>query len=163
MERIRNVEDARERLTKRLDYYTSRLEAWEKVARVCKKDGKDFAILSKNFENCTFKTEYNSNYVVVYLHTNSEGYTRDEINISGNAYGVEACDTADKIEKRIAERIALYKGYINSTKKGLETIGEQMEAIAPELETLKNAIAKAQETDCNYILGSYIKEYLSIL
>ena len=163
MERIYNVDDAKERLTRRLDYYTARIEAWEKVARVSKKDGGDFAIISKNFTNCTFKTEYSSNYVVVHFKSKFEGYTSDEINISGNAYGVEACDTADKIEKRIADKIEIYKGYIKATQKGLETIGEQMEAIKPELDALKQAIAKANETDCKYILGSYIKEYLHII
>lgn len=163
MERIFTIEDAKQRLEKRLSYYTARVEAWEKVERVSKKDGGDFAIISKNFANCTFKTEYSSNYIVVNFKSKFEGYASDEVNISGNAYGVEACDTADKIEKKIAETIEKYKGYVKTTEKGLETIAEQLEAIAPELEALKKAIKEAEKTDCNFVMQSYIKEYLRIL
>lgn len=163
MERIFTIEDAKKALEKRLSYYTARVEAWEKVERVRKKDGGDFATLSKNFTNCKFITKYGTDEIDVYFYSPFEGHNWDWLTISGNAYGTEPADTADKIAERIAERIALYNGYIETTKQGLETIGEQLEAIAPELEALKKAIKEAEKTDCKFVMQGYIKEYLRIL
>lgn len=163
MERIANVTEAQRRLEERLNYYTARIEAWEKVERIHKKDGEDFAILSKNFTNCKLIEKYHNQELTVYFRTDKEGYTTDYINLGGNVYThEEPADTADKIEKRIADKIAIYNGYIETTKRGLETIDEQIKAISPELETLKKAIAEADKTDCKYILMSYIKESLNI-
>ena len=163
MERIFTIEDAKAKLEKGLSYYSARVEAWEKVERVSKKDGTDFANLAKNFTNCDIKKSWTGDELTVHFYNAGEGHTTDYITLTGNAYGVEDADTADKIQKRIAERIENYKGYIATTKAGLETIADQMEAIKPQLEALKKAIEESKKVDCNYILGSYIKEYLRIL
>lgn len=164
MDKIRTIEEAKTRLNERLNFYTARIEAWEKVERIHKKDGEDFAILSKSFTNCTFKTEYHSNYLYVYFRTDKEGYTHDFINLGGNVYtNEEPADTADRVQARIKDSIAKYEKYAETTKKGLETIEGIMQAITPTLDTLKEAIKEAGAVDCNYILGSYIKEYLNIL
>lgn len=163
MERIFTIEDAREKLERRLAYYNDRVEAWEKVERVSKKNGEDFARLSANFTNCDIVKSWMGDELTIHFRGKYEGHVTDYITLTGNAYGVEDADTADKVQERIKARVEQYKGYIETTKAGLETIAEQIEAIKPQLEALKQAIKEAEKVDCNYILGSYIKEYLRIL
>ena len=163
MERILNIEDAKKKIERRIAYYQERIDAWKKVERIRKKDGGDFAILSKNFTNCKIEESYSFKELKVYYKSNLEGYTNDWINISGNQYQEEA-DTPEKIEKRIAETIERYEGYKTRSEKALATIESTLKAIEPELEKLKSVIKEGEtETDTQYIIGAYIKSYLHIL
>ena len=62
------------------------LEAYKAIKRVYKKDGKPFAILSKNFEGCTIKaSQYASqpgkNQLWVYGYGNGCGHVSDRIDL----------------------------------------------------------------------------------
>ena len=162
MEKIYNVEDAKKRIEKRIAYYAERIEAWKKVERIRKKDGSDFANLAKNFTNCKIENSYSWQELTVYFKSNVEGYTKDYINISGNQYQ-EAADTADKIESRIKDIIKKYEGYKTTAEKALTEIESDLVKLTPELETLKKALKEAAEKDTQYIMQSYIKNYLHIL
>lgn len=63
MEKIRNFEDVMNELNKSENYYRCRIEAWKKVSRLSKKDGSDFATLSKNFEGAKICMPYYLNSV----------------------------------------------------------------------------------------------------
>lgn len=162
MEKIYNAEEAKKRIEKRIAYYAERVAAWEKVERIRKKDGNDFANLAKNFTNCKIVNSYSWQELTVYFRSDIEGYTSDYINISGNQYQ-EAADTPEKIEKRIAEQIEKYNGYKETAEKALQEIESDLAKLTPELETLKKALKEAAEKNTQYIVQSYIKNYLHIL
>lgn len=163
MERILNIDEAKKKIEKRILYYEERIEAWKKVERVSRKNGENFANLGKNFTNCEIVREYSIDELTVYFRARYEGYTKDYITISGNQYQ-EPADTPEKIEKRIKEHIAKYENYVERSRKALETIESTLKSIEPELDKLREVIKKgADETDTNYIIGSYIKNYLHIL
>lgn len=163
MERILNIDEAKKRIEKRIMFYAEKIEAWEKVERVRRKNGENFSNLGKNFTNCEIVSEYSMDELTVYYRARYEGYTKDYINISGNQYQ-EPADTPEKIEERIKDLITMYKNYIERSRKALETIESTLKSIEPELDKLKEVIKKgAEETDTNYIIGSYIKNYLHIL
>lgn len=94
MERILNKEDAKKKMEKSVNYYQVRIEAWEKVKRVYKKDGSVFKVLSKNFEGCTFYNEYSLNKCGINFYDSFEGYTCDWITYSPET------ETPDSIEKK---------------------------------------------------------------
>lgn len=164
MERIYTIEDAKAKMQKSVEYYACRIEAWKKVERLYKKDGKPFAVLSKNFNNLTLMNRFGSNEAVVYFKDESGRYENDYINLEANCYTKEeAADTPEAIEKRITALIEKYEAWKKKNEKGLAEIESQLEAINPALEALKQAIAEAKETNTHYTMQSYIKEYLRIL
>lgn len=164
MERIYNKEDAKKRMQRSVNFYQIRIEAWENVERVTKKDGSDFAILSKNFKNCEFLTEYGSNKIRVHFHTNENGYEHDDIYLDGDGYGRQAATTPEAVQDRITKILENYKTWLAKDQKGLETIEQQIDDITPELETLKTFLKAAEnETNTHYTLKSYIKNFLGIL
>lgn len=164
MERIYTIEDAKAKMQKSVNYYACRIEAWKKVERLYKKDGKPFAVLSKNFNNLTLMNRFGSNEAVVYFKDENGRYENDYINLEANNYTKEeAADTPEAIEKRITALIEKYEAWKEKDEKGLADIERQLEAINPALESLKQAIAEAKETNTHYTMQAYIKEYLRIL
>lgn len=162
MERIYTIEDAKAKMQKSVEYYACRIEAWKKVERLYKKDGKPFTVLSKNFSNLTFTSRFTSNYITVNFKDENGFYQTDEVLISAT-YKTEAADTPEAIEKRINAVIENYEAWKEKDEKGLADIERQLEAIKPALEELKKAIEAAKETNTHYTMQAYIKEYLRIL
>ena len=162
MERIYTIEDAKNKMQKSVNYYACRIEAWKKVERLYKKDGKPFTVLSKNFSNLSFRNSYGNKYVAVFFTDENGAYQYDELNISKNIYQ-EAADTPEAIENCIKGMIEKYEAWKEKDEKGLADIEKQLEAIRPALEELKKAIEAAKETNTHYTMQSYIKEYLRIL
>lgn len=167
MDRIYSIEDAKNEMARKVRYYENRIAAWKAVKRLYKKSGEPFAVLSKNFENCKFCEQYSSLYVYIYV---AGSYDRDEINLTSaarNPYthknGETDEITADFVEKCINDLIEKYRGWMEKDMRGLEMIEKQIEEITPELDTLRKEIKKAEENGANYVLQSYIKEYLRIL
>ena len=154
-----------ETIKNRIEYYQVRIEAWESVERLRKKDGSDFAILSKNFKNATLLNEYGSNKIRVYFHTDKNGYESDDIYLNANVYiGLEAAKTPDDIESRIKYQIDQYKHWLIRANKALETIENTLAGITPILDQLSDVIDQGKkDTDTNYIIQQYIKDYLHIL
>lgn len=162
MERIYTIEDAKAKMQKSVEYYACRIEAWQKVERLYKKDGSNFSVLSKNFSNCSFTEEYGTKKLIVNFRDETGAYSRDDIYLSKNSYQ-EAKDTPEAIEESIKGVIANYEAWKEKDEKGLADIERQLEAINPALESLKQAIAEAKETNTHYTMQAYIKEYLRIL
>lgn len=158
MERIYNKENAKKKMEKSVSYYQVRIEAWEKVKRVYKKDGSNFKVLSKNFEGCTFYNEYSLNKCGINFYDPFEGYTCDWITYSPET------ETPDSIEKKINGVIENYKKWLDRDLAGLEAIEKQIDHITPLLEELKNYIKQSEEeTNTHYVLKSYVKNYLGCL
>lgn len=160
MERIYSIEDAKAKMQKSVKFYACRIEAWKNVTRLYKKDGKPFAILSKNFEGAKFvqKSYYhNQEEFTIYFTDENGSYQTDYINVYTEK------DTPDSIEKAIKDRIEQYEAWKEKDERGLADIERQLEAINPALEELKKAIEAAKETNTHYTMQAYIKEYLRIL
>lgn len=81
------LEDIKKELEKRIREDKAKLQAWEKVEIVTKKDGKPFANMSKNFVNAKY---YNSSSLSAYSYE-LEVFTRDET-------GKCLCDTMNCYE-----------------------------------------------------------------
>ena len=164
MERIYTVQEAVQKMQKSADYYRVRIEAWEKVKRVYKKDGGDFANLARNFEGAKFEPWLGDQVIKVYFRDECGAYESDYINLKGNAYKNEPdADTADAVQEKITKHIANYKKWLEINTKGAEQIAGQIEEMAEALETLKNIIEKGRETNTHYTLRNYIKNDLDIL
>lgn len=159
MDRITSIAEAKAKMQKSVDYYASRIEAWKKVERLYKKDGKPFTVLSKNFKGATFVKKsyyYNQEELTVYFK-DAYGYQNDYINVYTEK------DTPDTIEQAIKNQIANYEAWKEKDEKGLADIERQLEAIKPLLDELNKAINEAKETNTNYTMQGYIKYCLGIL
>lgn len=165
MERIYTIEDAKAKMQKSVEYYACRIEAWKKVERLYKKDGKPFAVLSKNFNNLTLMNRFGSNEAVVYFKDENGRYENDYINLEANSYTKEeAADTPEAIDKRITALIEKYEAWKEKDEKGLAEIEAQINNILPSLDTIKAALKDAEEeTNTHYTIKAFIKEYLRIL
>lgn len=164
MERIYTIDQAKAKMQKSVNYYDARINAWESVTRKYKKDGSDFKNLSQCFSGVTFVTEYGSNKIRVYFHTDESGYEHDDIYLDGDSYGREAADTAEKVQERIAGVIANYKTWYEKDKKGLAEIENQIAQIKPLLDKINSVIDDAEtETNSHHTLRAYIKGALKIL
>ena len=157
---IYNVEDIKNRINEGIDFYTARINAWESVERVHKKDGGDFANLSRNFTGVRFVREYSETYLYVYFRTKSEGYTYDFITLGDSPYSKRpALDTADAIEKAISELIAKYKDLLARDVKQAE-IAE--EVATTFIDAVNSALATVKEkagdnTTLYYACRDYMK------
>lgn len=166
MERITNIEEAKKKMEKSVNFYKCRIEAWEAVTRNRTKTGEAYKILSKNFNNCTFEP-YIGDRAIFVKFTDENGHTtRDNINLAPNMYikgFEEAAETPEAVQMRIDRTIENYKKWYETDKRGLAEIEKQLKEIEPELKKLKEAIKAAKETNTQYTMQSYIKNYLNIL
>ena len=157
---IYNVEDIKNRINEGIDFYTARINAWESVERAHKKNGGDFADLSRNFTGAKFVREYSETYLYVYFRTKSEGYTYDFITLGDSPYSKRpALDTADAIEKAITELITKYKERLACDIRQAE-IAE--EVATPFINAVNSALATVKEkagddTTLYYACRDYMK------
>lgn len=164
MEKIYTKQDAREKMEKSVKYYKVRIEAWENVKRIYKKNGEPFAILSKNFENARFTTWINSPVIEVTFTDETGRNTTEHITLTANVYKNEPeATTPEQVQNRINELIANYKKWLEIDTAGASQIEKQIDDIMPELDKLAEAIKQAKETNTHYTLQNYIKNYLHIL
>ena len=162
MTNIYTIEDAKARMQESVNFYKYRIEAWEKVQRLHKKNGEDFAILSKNFENCRFYKEWSHDVLAVYFRCPMpNGGTKcesDTIWLDGNEYaGREPADTADKVEERIAQTVKQYRENLEKDERGLAEIVHTLEALAPILQTIHEVVEKGKENGTNYVIREYLE------
>ncbi len=114
---VYSLDDIKARIEDAIDFYKARIDAWEKVTRVHKKDGKDYAILSHNFTNCKFNSDFGwDRKITVYFKTASEGYTDDYINLPD---ADEDALTPDEIERKINDLIEDYKQWLENEEHDL--------------------------------------------
>ena len=164
MSRIYELQDAKNKLQNSVDYYAVRIAAWQSVKRLTKKDGGNFAILSKNFDGARFVSCYGSPYLRVSFKDERGAYNYDDICLNENVYlHFPAADDPDKVAARIDYTISKYQENREKALKGLETIDGQIKSITPLLDSLKTAIKAAEAVGNNYILRDYIKTYLGII
>lgn len=162
MERIYNTKDAIEKMEKSVKYYGCRIEAWEKVKRIYKKDGSNFKQFSKNFTNCKIVNEYGYNKIYIYFINERGGYDSDWTTLYD--IDLESPEAVEEAEKKIKSHIEGYKKRLEMDKKGAAAIADQIEEIKPYLDKINNIVKDADKnTNTGHTLKSYIKEYLRII
>lgn len=162
MERIYNTQDAIKKMENSVKYYGCRIEAWEKVKRVYKKDGSNFKQFNKNFTNCKLVQEYGTNKIYIYFRNERGAYDSDWIILYD--IDLESPEAVEEAEKKINEHIEDFKKWLEIAKKGAAAIADQIEEINPLLDKINNILKDADKnTNTGHTLKSYIKEYLRII
>lgn len=161
MNRIYNTQDAIRKMNSSVKYYEIRIEAWQKVGRVYKKDGSNFKQFSKNFTNCKLVNEYGCNKIYIFFRDEKNNYCEDWIRL--DKIDLNSPEAVEEAEKKIKEHIEGFKKWLEIDKKGAAAIADQIEAIKPHLDAINNILKDADKnTNTGHTLKSYIKEYLRI-
>lgn len=124
-------------LENRIDEHEALLEAWQNVKRLHKKDGSDFSVLSKNFENAKVEYESYSIYPAKIVKVWNRGkfgkYYDEEIN----------CTQLVRYSKREIDPSRVIKETLLEDRYNL-TVDEIFEDIATKIEYHKNRIEELQ-------------------
>lgn len=130
---MKDLESIVKELESRIDEHEAMLEAWQNVKRLYKKDGSDFSVLSKNFENAKVVDEpysiYPAKIVKVWNRGKSGKYYNEEVN----------CTQIVRYSKRKVESSRIIKESLLEDRYNL-TIDEIFEDIAAQIEYHKNRI-----------------------
>ena len=135
-------EQKRRELENDIKSYKGAIEAWQKVERVHKKDGGDFARFEKNFTNCHLTINYSSKCLEVYYH--SYMYESDAIYLWD--YEKKRDLTVDEIEQKIKDRIENYKRKVIECEKDLKSLSKTYEKIQKELDRLVERLDSQDES-----------------
>lgn len=111
---LKPLEDWQKELKRRADEARDRAEIWQRVKRNYKKDGKPFAILSKNFDGVKVIEEYGALKLEIY------GRTEKNIFVSDTLYNSE-CFPLKNIDD-IIPSIKKYIEYLTESAKENENI-----------------------------------------
>lgn len=159
MENIRNTADVIARLDESIDFYASRIKALESIKRLSKKDGSDFAVISKNFDGDKAAGVYikvsphYDEYRLDFSYRNAKGrYVNDWIDSSSvdNAF--------EKIEKLITddhERMAARE----YEKAKAETIANTVIRKLDEISAFLDEEGIEKRNTLRYAIGTLIKDY----
>lgn len=159
--RIYSALVAKEEMQKSVDYYTARIEAWEKVKRLYTKSGQPFKVLSKNFENLRFVEEYGSKKARVFFREKNGAYAWDDIYLTDIYNNGDV--TPDAIAEKIANTLTNYKAWEEKDKRGADAVAGQIDVLKESLETIKKAIEESKAVNTQCVLKGYVKDFLGIL
>lgn len=162
-----------------LDYHLCCLEAWEKVKRNRKKDGADFAIISKNFENakydCASYSDMNHPEISVFFRTNKTGYRedslicyiymdqlqkddprREENTTQENGFTRKTIlFSPDEIMERIEKRKEYHKNKIKELKKQIKNLDSVFLYCDKEFYNMMEKINKKAGLETRHLLQDY--------
>lgn len=165
-----NTEELVKAIEKELDRDTAILAAWRAVTYPTKKDGSQFAVLSKNIAGATVEqwrcaTQPGENVVTVYTHTAANGYIHDTVyayclikdikdgdpkkeKISKNACPkityleqVYTYDT-DDIKNAIDTRIAYLEKTIKDKRKQIKAAQKAFETFKKDYQAIRERLEK---------------------
>lgn len=153
MARVYSKNDIRKKIENSIDEIRGRMEAWENVKRVYKKDGKPFKVLSKNFTNCFIGNNRWNDGKVIEVSYYVNGYHRsDSVAITGV--------NKDGWKGTPPEESELYKLYAKVPCFFDMNVDQVEEAISLCIERDKEYIAEHERElqIIDDVLGEYIKE-----
>lgn len=145
MSGYKNLEDIKKEFSKRIAEHETLLEAWEKVERVTKKDGSNFAALGKNFKNAKIRENQYSirpdKLLTVYGWTSDNRYIEEDINTTDHAdrYNGRAIDP-----ERIIKESYITPYYIKTVDELFEDIEAKKEYHKKAIEGYKKQINESQ-------------------
>lgn len=153
----RTIDDAKKKIEKYIAEYNGMIKLWQGVKRERKKDGGDFALLTKSFPAARIVREvYGTTKVKVFGYT--AGFGTSWIEDTAYIYGDDV--NADAIEKAIAERIELLRGYVEKYEKGLSAIDAACYALSAHVDAINAILTAARETETHFLLRDIVKNNL---
>ena len=130
---MKNINDIKEELERKITEHEALLEAWQNVERVTQKDGSDFFVLSKNFKNAFIRKSpysiYNQKEVYV-INQGKNGYWNEEY---------ISCTQLVRYSKRKVDESRIIKELLLEDRYDL-TVSEIFEEIALTIEKHENCI-----------------------
>lgn len=134
------VENELKRLNNDLANTINELKAWEDVKRVTKKDGSDFAVYSKNFDNCKIGRESwgETNELKIFVYFKGVGYHSNAICCYDT---LEKDDPRNGSPRAWARGACLKNGYLLTVDEVFKRIESHKEYLRKRIESLTDAIA----------------------
>lgn len=137
--RIRTAADIEQHIKESIAYYDTRINAWEAVRRLTKKDGSDFANFGKNFENARICAPYGlHNKLVVNFRDERGRYTEDYIDLA---------ESVSEQFEQIAETIERYQHWKEEAEKDLENAPALAEFTLAKIREIK---AEFEKSGCRF-------------
>lgn len=177
-----NIDSIKTELAKRIDRAETLKAAWEKVGRLHKKDGTDFAIFSKNFTGCgIYDSKYSSHNAEKEIHVSGSskysGYISDDIKnteivryskrkdsidpdriIKENWSEPYFYKTIDEIFEDIEGKIKYYAEYIAKLQRELEKVDDVFGKFKAAIDNALNTLsAETESSDLYYSCTEYLK------
>lgn len=144
------LEEWRQKLKRNISYAQEQATAWQKVKRLRKKNGEDFANIQKNFEGATISPSWDGFRIDLHLWTPESGYLQDTIyNKSG-----EAIKTTGDIEKAIADRVAYLTEY---AAQNLEILNKSEQIYNDTMRALIEAVNKYATPNADGVTVPYFR------
>ena len=169
------IESAQKELRKEINRAAAFMQAWQNVKRVSKKDGGDFAIISKNFEGCKFCEKgyglrsVKEKDICVFTSAEGCGYIDDRIDDQEMVrYSKRSIDpsriikesyleayfvkNADEIQEDINKRAEYWKQVKANLEADLENLPEMLEKVYEMKNDLNQYIGTAKSGTFRRIL-----------
>lgn len=162
MSNYRNLKDIQNELNKRIRENEAKLELWNNVEFLTKKDGTAFKVMSKNFKNANYTTEpYHmrdcENILRVHGRINN-AYYDDEIRCYGAAKNLKGAK--EKVQNIFKHPYMedLYKYDLDDIKEAIE---ERKQYLINDIKSLEEQLSQAEEIYNNVMkLHNQTMEYL---
>lgn len=154
-------------IEKSINYYKTRIESWQNVKRLYKKDGSDFKNLSQNFANCKIGVDFLNNFTItIFFYDENNKYKSDYIDLvleednkeikkeenqstfKKYSWSKNECFTANptQIEKMIQNRIEKYKKWMDENIEELKNLDKLYDVFYNKLFDLLSFV----ENETNY-------------
>lgn len=174
---------AKDKLERDLDRNMAFLNAWKSVTRNYKKDGKPYANLKQNFNglnvhNAPYTMHSQEKELSITVKTNLSGYQTDYISNSALVkYDGEIFNpsedriikesflepyfylNADEIEYRIKKKIEYYEERVNTLKKAIDGLNQDIEIMTNLLEHMANEISKMSADSASFFKENVIRKF----
>lgn len=179
---VKTLEGIKSEFQKRIAEHEALASAWEKVERLRKKDGTDFAVLSKNFSNCTVAQDcirlVPNSKIKVSAPTEQVGWVRDEIDttelvkyskikIEESRIHKEPCiepyffKTVDELWEEIQARVKMHRAYADDYRRMIDMAEEKFNFVAERMSDIQkmfNSLGK-DVNSLKYALESVVKNW----
>lgn len=175
-----NLDNLLKDLEKNRAEAAAKLAAWENVKRVYKKNGESFAIMSKNFENASYRVktyDASEHELTVGNWTACSGYIGDYINATENINNAKKeiapervidcgyCKKynldADELAQAIEARKAYYKNYITELDSAIQAAPAEYKKVVDACEALRDVLKteKEENNTLYYRLHEVVDKY----
>lgn len=153
-----DLKDIKKELEKELSKNESYLKAWQQVTFKSKKDGKQFANMSKNIDGAKYSREEYSlqageNKLVIYINDPSLGYISDHLDCYELVKYLKDPVKISKKENYLEKQSLLEQVYCYDLEDIKNAIKERIEHLENKIDSLKKQIAIAEMAYNNFKLN----------
>lgn len=163
MANIYSFKDVKEDLEKTIDRQEALLNEWKKVTFPTKKDGKPFAIMSKNingakYQQASYAMQPWENELCIVAFSTKNGYVSDTIKCYEYVKYLHKEEQKAKTENYLPKITYLEQVYCFDLEDIKEAVQERIEYIENYIQDLKQQISKAEE-----IYQDFKKAYFEVM